>query len=155
MLFRSILSYDGSVRVCGSHNSGCFHRGENDDTNLVPTLINPASFNNEPVVLVSASETHSVAVTKSGRLLTWGFEAPYYFEGLAHAHGTDGEMFPWLPRQVLRTNFPNQRIQLFGLWQYPIGVDEMLAFAMGKHLRLGTETCYGDAPDEEIGRAHV
>jgi len=149
-----ILSYDGSVRVCGSIDSGCFHRhgGENYDTYFVPTLINRVYFKNEPVVLVSASETHSVAVTKSGRLLTWGFEAPDYFGGLArtHAYGTDGEPFPWLPRQVLRTNIPNQRIQLFGLWQYPIGVDEMLAFAMGKHLRLGTETCYGDAPDEVL-----
>ena len=143
-----ILSYDGSVRACGSHKSGCFH----GDNYLVPTLIARVYFKDEPVVLVSASDTHSVAVTKSGRLFTWGFEAPDYFGGLARtlAYGTDGEPFPWLPRQVLRTNIPNQRIQLFGLWLYPFGVDEMLAFAMGKHSRLGTETCYRDAPDEVL-----
>jgi len=131
--------------------SGCFDHKIFSDY-LVPTQIDPASFNNEPVVLISTNEGRNVAVTRSGRLFTWGFEAPDEFDGLArtHANGTDREPFEWLPRQVLRTNIPNQRIQLFGLWQYPIGVNEMLAFAMGKHLRLGAETCYADAPDEVL-----
>jgi len=144
-----IVSHDGSVRACGSMNSGCFDP-EIYSNHLVPTQIDPAFFNNEPVVLISTNESRNAAVTTSGRLFTWGFSSDNHFEGLAHAYGTDREPFPWLPRQVLRTSIPNQRIQLFGLWLYPFGVDKMLAFAMGKHLRLGTLTCYGDAPDEVL-----
>jgi len=144
-----IVSHDGSVRACGSMDSGCFDLDIDMDYR-VPTLIDPASFNNEPVVLVSANKSRNVAVTRSGRLFTWGLERPNRFEGLAHVHGTHAAPFAWLPRQVLHINIPNQPIQLFGLWLYPVSVDEMLAFAMGVHLRLGMETRYRDASDDVL-----
>jgi len=139
-----ILSYDGGVRVCGSHLSGCFYGGANNDNYLVPTLIDRGYFGNDPVVLVSAGDDQNVAVTKSGRLFTWGVEAPGFFGGLARilVHGIDGEPNPWLPRQVLRTNIPNQRIALFGLWLYPLTDDEMLTFAMVQHMRLGAGSSF-------------
>jgi len=146
-----ILSHDGSVRVCGSTNSGCFDPNIYTD-HLVPTRINPACFNNEPVVLISANESRNVAVTRSGRLFTWGFEAPDYFCGLAraHAHGTNGQPFTWLPRRVLRMNIPNESIPRLGLWLYPLTDDQMLTFAMVQHLRLGTESSFGTAPDNML-----
>jgi len=72
-----IVSHDGSVRACGSMDSGCFDLDIDMDYR-VPTLIDPASFNNEPVVLVSANKSRNVAVTRSGRLFTWGLERPWY-----------------------------------------------------------------------------
>ena len=144
-----IVSHDGSVRACGSMDSGCFDLGSDMDY-LVPTQIDPAFFNNEPVVLVSANKSRNVAVTRSGRLFTWGLERPNRFEGLAHVHGTHAAPSAWLPRQVLHINIANQPIPLFGLWLYPLSVDEMLAFAMGVHLRLGTETRYRNTSDDVL-----
>ena len=141
-----ILSYDGSVRVCGSRKSGCFYGGVNNDDCLVPTLINRVHFRNEPVVMVSACDDQSVAVTKSGRLFTWGFDAPGYVGGLArtYIHGMHAEPSPWLPRQVLRTNIPNQPIGLFGLWLCPLTDDQMLTFATVRHMRLGAGSSFRD-----------
>ena len=147
-----IVSHDGSVRACGNHDSCCLGRNTQYKNYTVPTLIDTACFNHEPVVLVSACGSRSVAVTASGRLYTWGVEAPKKFCGLAYTHeyGTDRGLIQWLPRQILHTNIPNQRIDLFGLWQYPLSVDKMLVFAMGTHLRLGTATCYQTVPHEVL-----
>jgi len=133
-----IVSHDGSVRMCGHTVS----RGQNY---MVPTLIDPACFNNEPVVLVSAGGMNSVAVTASGRLYTWGEERRDEYCGLACTHEFDPSerMIQMSPRQV-------QHIDLFGLWHYPLSDDEMLAFAMGTHLRLGMETCFQTVPEEVL-----
>ena len=133
-----IVSHDGSVRMCGHTVS----RGQNY---MVPTLIDPACFNNEPVVLVSAGGMNSVAVTASGRLYTWGEERRDEYCGLACTHEFDPSerMIQMSPRQV-------QHIDLFGLWHYPLSDDEMLAFAMGTHLRLGMETYFQTVPEEVL-----
>jgi len=145
-----ILSYDGSVRICGCHFLGIFSGGVNlHKKYFVPTLIDGGYFMNEPVVLVSAHDDLSVVVTKSGRLFTWGFEAPGCFVGLArtYVHGIDGESSPWLPRQVLYTNIPNQRIGLFGLWLHTLTDDQVLAFLMVQHMKLGAGSCFRNASD--------
>ena len=112
-----VVSYDGSVRVCGRHDSCSLGRNTEYDNYMVPTLIEPTCFNDEAVVLGSAGGSRSVAVTASRRLYTWGAEAPNKFCGLAHTHegGSGRGLMQWSPRQVLLTNIPSQRIDLFGL----------------------------------------
>jgi len=133
-----IVSHDGSVRVCGiDAQFNC---------QMVPTLIDPAYFNNEAVVLVSASKHRSVAVTASGRLYTWGVESANKFCGLGYTHGSGigRAMIQTSPRQVHRP------IDLFGLWHRLLSVDEMLAFAMGMNLRLGRATRFQTMPDDVL-----
>jgi len=139
-----IVSHDGSVRVCG--------RDAQFNNDTVPTLIDPAYFNNEAVVLVSASESRSVAVTASGRLYTWGAESPNKFCGLGYTHesGIGRALMQMSPRQVLYTNIPYRRIDLFGLWHCHLSEDEMLAFAMGMHRRLGRATRFQTVPDDVL-----
>jgi len=139
-----IVSHDGSVRVCG--------RDAQFNNDTVPTLIDPAYFNNEAVVLVSASESRSVAVTASGRLYTWGAESANEFCGLGYTHesaiGT--ALRQMSPRQVLYTNIPYRQIDLFGLWHFALSEDEMLAFAMGMHRRLGRAARFQTVSDDVL-----
>lgn len=67
------LAVDGEGRVWtwGLNNFGQLGLGDNFDR-IVPEMIDPSQFNNEPVVMTSAGEHHSLVLTKSGNVYAFG-----------------------------------------------------------------------------------
>jgi len=77
-----IVSQSGSLWVCSHMISTCLGHDTLGNSFPNPVRINPFSFNEEAIVVVSAYSTRSVAVTASGGLYTWGSEPESMYKGL-------------------------------------------------------------------------
>jgi len=148
-----IVAQDNSLWVCGHTISNCLGRNTHGQSFQVPVRINPASFNHEPIVVASAHFTRSVVVTASGAIYTWGGEPSGTYKGLCSRVVTAHHMIQnisYLPQRVMHTSVPHVHIDSFGLWNYPLTQEELLAFLMCTHVRLGAGSPYMAAPDEML-----
>ena len=147
-----IVVQSGSLWVCGHLISTCLGHDTLGNSFPNPVRIKPFSFIEEAIVAVSAYSTRSVAVTASGGLYTWGSEPESIYKGLCFplltAHHGHESTLQYLPQRVVHTGIPFQHIDSFGPWNYPLTAQELLAFVMGTHLRLGANSPYTAAPSE-------
>jgi len=140
-----IVAHNGSVWVCGGVNSIGLGIDTNDQPYMVPVELSPVLFDNEAVVVVSACESRSVAVTTSGRLYTWGAERPYECAGLGYSHGVGRDqngLIQWTPKIVTKVMIAFAQIKRMGCWHNTLTDVDLLTFAMGTHPRLGDSTEY-------------
>jgi len=65
-----VLTISGEVYSWGNNESGQIGIGSDDKCVSVPTLLN--AFNGEKVKAISCGSIHSLALTESGRVFSWG-----------------------------------------------------------------------------------
>ena len=70
----AIAAASGDVLAWGGARAGPRGRGDPADV-ATPTRIDPAAFGNERAAQISAGDEHSVAVTESGAVFSWGASA--------------------------------------------------------------------------------
>jgi len=94
-----------------------------------PTLVDPHHFDNDKIVSVAGGDNHSVAVTATGRLYTWGVS-----NALGHADG----MIRLVPTLVDPALLLGARVGCF----HDLLEEYTLAFVMCLHARLGEHCIY-------------
>jgi RCC1 and BTB domain-containing protein len=67
-----VLTQTGEVYAFGYNNRGELGVGNNTNQ-LIPTLVN--GFNSEKIIAISCGTYHSLALTESGQLYSWGFNS--------------------------------------------------------------------------------
>jgi len=148
-----IVAQDGSLWVCGSVVSNCLGHDTPGIHFPVPMRMNPASFNNEAVRVASANDGRSVVVTASGALYTWGQEPQGSYRGLCFRivpRPNSYHNISLVPQRNIHTGVPHVHMGCFGVWNYPLTTEELLAFVMCTHVRLGALSCYAGAPREVL-----
>jgi len=118
------------------------------DNTLRPWMLPRSLFNNEDIIVASASTTHCSVVTRSGRLYTWGatveeeniialgYNVPLYGINVP-PYGN------WWPRAIKKSVFRKVAI---GRW-HAMTQERAEAFVMGRHSEfaaVGGETAYSD-----------
>ena len=138
-----IVAQNGSLWVCGSVLSNCLGHDTPGNHFPVPVRMNPAVFNNEPVIVASANFTRSVAVTASGALYTWGLEPEGSYSGLCFRivpAPNSNYNISLVPQRNTHTGVPHVHMGCFGVWNFPLTTDELLAFAMCTHCNFPLTT---------------
>jgi hypothetical protein len=91
----TFLKSDGAVVGFGKNAHGQFGNGERNDTVISPVLSTSAVFSESVTVTsVAAGERHVLALTRDGRLFTWGDNA-------AHQLGNDDAICCTTPRELI------------------------------------------------------
>ena len=96
------LTQGGGVYTFGVGHYGSLGHGDEEDQ-LAPRRVPVAGFNGERIVMVSAGDGHSVALSEGGHLYTWGFGAQGQ---LGHNDRED----QWAPRQVEGGRFGGEKV---------------------------------------------
>jgi hypothetical protein len=113
----------------------------------------PKHFGSRPIVSVSTTSQHSIAVDDDGRVYTWGqalFRDDYELlnEGASPSPGGLGH--PDLKNKAVPTEIERERLQglRIGCCR-PLPQDHALAFLMGTHARLGATAHDTDTPTDK------
>lgn len=101
-----ILTDDGEVLSCGSGEHGRLGDGLSDDV-VTPQPIEALA--NEDVIQIAAGKSHSLALTSTGKIYSWGRN----HEGqLGHVDAfMDMMSFEVLPREIFSDELKNYKIQ--------------------------------------------
>jgi len=103
----------------------------------VPTRVDANHFNNAKIVCVAGGEWHSVAVTDTGDLYTWG---------VSNALGYADDKKTYIPTRVVSSLLGNSRVGCF----HDLLPEHALAFVMCQHKRLGEGSMYMELEPEII-----
>ncbi len=68
---KNVLTNSGEVYAWGQNKSGQIGKSGENEFELMPIKVN--GFDNEKVVMISCGGWHSLSLTESGRVFSWGF----------------------------------------------------------------------------------
>ena len=142
-----ILTMDKRVFHCGSRKDGPLVDTNQAVEDHVPSLIDPAYFDNSQIVVASVGYSHAIAVTAQGRVYTWGranflnmsLECGAVNSGMGYVTTEDQRT----PMELPSTLFQGARIGRY----HRVCRERVLAFVMGLHARLGDTATFREFPD--------